>query len=196
MARAFRQIPLDARDWGLMGLFWKQAFFMDKMAVMGCRTTPYICQWVTNTIWHIMVNLEYFVLNYVDNFFMGIELEQKVWQPYSTLGNLLWDLGVDESHEKAVQPCGIIEFLGTGFDLNMLTLFVTEQKMEELMLELENWINKTSMTRTQLESIAGKLQAVSNCVRPARIFVTRLFHKIPRMDRGRFYKEDDIPGKT
>ena len=39
------------------------------------------------------------------------------------------------------------------------------------------------MTRTQLESLAGKLQAVSNCVCPTRIFVTQLFNKIPMMRR-------------
>ena len=46
------------------------------------------------------------------------------------------------------------------------------------------------MTRNQLESIAGKLQAVSDCIRPARIFVARLFNKIPKMSRGRLYVVD------
>ena len=106
---------------------------------------------------------------------MGRKNDECVWAAYATLGNLVQDLGVDEAHDKAVPPTDIIEFMGTGFDLNTLTLFVTEQKMQDLMKELEVWITRTHMTRSQLESIAGKLQAISNCTRPAWIFISRLF---------------------
>ena len=40
MAQAFRQIPMDPRDWSLLGLYWEGAYFLDKAAVMGCRTVP------------------------------------------------------------------------------------------------------------------------------------------------------------
>ena len=93
-----------------------------------------------------MVNLQYFVLTYVDDF-MGIKLKCKVWQAYHTLENLLKDVGANEALEKAVPPFSIIEFLGTGLNLDTLMLFVTEEKMMAIMSELELWIHKKYMTR-------------------------------------------------
>ena len=72
MAWAFCQIPLDPRDWSLMGIYWDNGIYLDKATVMGCWTAPYICQCVTNVIQHIMANLHYFTHNYVDDF-IGID---------------------------------------------------------------------------------------------------------------------------
>ena len=72
----------------MLGIFWKSAIYLDKAAVMGCQTAPYICQHVTNLIWHVMTNLKYFIKNYMDGF-MGLELKQHAEQAYNTLDNLL-----------------------------------------------------------------------------------------------------------
>ena len=61
----------------------------------------------------------------------------------------------------------------------------------EMMEELQMWIDKPHMTRNQLESIASKLQSVSNCVRLSRIFLSQLFIKIPLMTRARLYMVDE-----
>ena len=147
-----------------------------------------------SVICHIMTNLQYYSKNYVDDF-MGIELQQKAWQAYNSLGCLLRDLGIKEAGDKAVPPTTVIEFLGTGFNLNKLVMFVIEGRMQLLMQELQEWVDKTTMTCTQLESIADKLQAISHCVRPARVFVSRLFNKIPRMRRHTMYTVDDTTVK-
>ena len=63
------------------------------------------------------------------------------------------------------------------------------------MAELEIWIHKKYMARTQLESIASQLQAVSNRVRPARLFISRLFNKIPKMSRNTMYLVDETMKK-
>ena len=194
MARAFRQIPIDPMDWSLLGIYWQGALFLVKATVMGCRTAPYICQHITNVIRHIMANVNYYTQNYVDNF-MGIECDQQVWAAYNTLGNLLRNLRVKEAEDKVVLPTSILEFLGTGFDLDTFLLFTTPQKLAKIMQELETWIHKTTMTHNQLESIVGKLQAVSNCIRLMRIFISRAFNKIPLMKRGRMYQVDEMTRK-
>ena len=80
--------------------------------------------------------------NYVDDF-MGLELQKKVWLAYETLGNLLRDVGVSEAEDKAVPPLQIVEFLRTGFDLIHQILFVTTEKLKQLLEELELWIHKS-----------------------------------------------------
>ena len=183
MDRAFKQLIMDVSDWPLLGISWKKMVFFDKTAVMGSRSAPYICQRVTNFIRHIMLNLAYFIANYVDDF-MGLEYPERVWQSFNTLRNLLRDLGASEATQKAVLPTYIIEFLGVLFDLITMTISITPKRMEGLLHELEEWEMHRSYNRVQLESLLGKLQFVSNCVQPGRLLIFRLRNALHEMGRG------------
>ena len=149
---------------------------------MGSRTGPYMCQRTSSFVRHIMQNLLYFVANYVDDF-MGIESPKKVWQAYYALGNLLRDLGISEAHEKAVPPTYIIEFLGVLYNFLKMTISVTPERLYEIQMELNRWRTMQVYTRKQLESLLGKLQFVSNCVRPGRVMVLRLRRKLVQSER-------------
>ena len=125
-----------------------------------------------------MQNIQYFVANYVDDF-MGIETPERVWQAYNTLENLLRDLGIIEAPDKAVPPSVIVEFLGVLFNFLEMTISVTPDRIRELSRELKNWTLHKTYTRRQLETLLGKLQFVSNCVRPGRVMVLRLRERLP-----------------
>ena len=171
--RAFKQIPGCPYTWPLMGITWDGWYFFDKTVLMGCRSAPYVCQRITSFITKIMRRLQYFVANYVDDF-MGLEPISKAWQSYQTLGNLLRDVGAQEAMEKAVPPSEVVEFLGVWFDLAKGTISITEERIQQLQNELDRWASKRRYYRTELESIIGKLQFVSNCVRPGRVMLARL----------------------
>lgn len=187
LAHAFRQLILCPRDWPLMGTVWRGAYFYDKVAVMGGRSSPYICMRVTNMICRIMGNLDHYVLCYVDDF-IGIDVEQKIWENYYMLNRLLRDTGVREAVDKAVQPAEVVECLGTGFDLQNKLLFVTSERVDELTALLQTWRGKTWYTRKQLESLIGKLQFVTNCVRPGRVFISRLINELKHSGRGQCWE--------
>lgn len=182
MRRAFRQIPLDPRDWTLMGTFWKGAIFLDKVTVMGCRSAPYACQRVTSMIRHLMADMDHIVFNFVDDF-MGIERTAKVQQAAETLKRLLRDLGVSEAEDKAVPPCYIIEFLGILFDLWEMVMMIPEDKVNDIIRELQQWLGRSLTTRNQLERLLGKLQFAASCVRPGRVFVARIINTLKGMPR-------------
>ena len=55
-----------------------------------------------------------------------------------------------------------------------MTISVTSERMEEIIQELQKWQYKKTFRRKQLESLLGKLQFISNCVRPGRLMVFRL----------------------
>ena len=144
---------------------------------MGCRSAPYMCQRIISFIRHVMQNLEYFLLNYVDDF-MGLEHVNKVWHAYQALGNLLCDIGADESPEKAVPPDTVVEFLGVLFDFMNMTISVTLDRLVQLQKELNDWIHKKKFSCKQLESLLGRLQLVANCVRQGRMMVLRLCNEL------------------
>ena len=182
MDRAFKQIFMCPKDWPLQGISYSKWVMFDKTAIMGSCSAPYVCQRTTNVIRHIMVNLDYFVVNYVDDF-MGLDLPKKAQHGYQALGHLLRDLGVSESEKKSIPPSDIIEFLGVLYNLAEQTISITPERLQELLLELEKWTYRTSTTRNHLEKLLGKLQFVSNCVRPGRIMVNRLRQALRGMNR-------------
>ena len=187
--RAFKQLFIQPNDWPMLGITWEGAIFFDKTAVMGSISAPYVCQRTTSFIRHIMKNLTFFVLNYVDDF-MGIEHVSRVWNSYMTLGNLLRDLGVEEAPEKAVEPTDVLEMLGVLFDFSNMTISVTPERLRDIKMELRWWSNTQEYTRKQLESLIGRLQFISLCVRPGRVLMNRLWNKLTETpSHGRIQKE-------
>ena len=128
------------------------------------------------------MNINYTVYNYIDNF-MGLELPDRVWGAITTLGNLLRDLGVQESEEKSVVPTTIIKFLGVLFDLLRQVIILPENKQKDIQQELKKW-EKTIVYKKQLQQLAGKLQFAALCVRPGRVFICRLYDQIAEMEDG------------
>ena len=183
MSRAFLQVPLQPNSWSVMGIFWASGIYFNKSAVMGGRSSPYMCQRTTNIIRHIMANIEYCIFNYIDDF-MSIDKVEKAWSAYKTLGNLLRDLGVQEAIDKAVAPTTIIEFLGIIFDLVRMLLFIAQEKLNDIKKLLAKWRKLQSATKKQVQSIAGKLQFISLCVKPGRVFILRLYAWIGTMQDG------------
>ena len=188
MNRAFKQLFMQPNDWPLLGISWEGGVFFDKTAVMGSISAPYICQRTTSFIRHIMNNLNYFVFNYVDDF-MGVEHKTRVYSAYSTLGNLLRDLGATEAEDKAAPPSEVVEMLGILFNFKNLTMSVTSNRLKEIRCELLWWLRTETFTRRQLESLLGKLQFISLCVRPGRVLMHRLREQLRQTpDSGRIDK--------
>ena len=187
LERAFRILPLDPKFYSILGVFWSGAILFDKFAVMGCRSAPYACQETTSAIRHFMHNMQHIIFNYVDDF-MSIDYRHKAWASYNALERLLRDLGVKEADGKSVAPTHIIEFLGILFDLLRMLLFITEDKLKEIKALLYKWHKDRVCTKKSLQSITGKLQFASLCVRPGRVFVTRLYDTIALMKDDVYYR--------
>ena len=186
MSRAFHQVPQDPLFWSILGIWWMGALFFDKAAVMGCRSAPYACQCTTNAIRHFMANLSYVVFNYIDDF-MCIDNMVKAWKAYKVMAALLRDLGMQEAIEKSVPPSHIIEFLGIIFDLIRLIIVLPDDKLCEIRALLGKWQTKKLMSKKELQSLVGKLQFASACVRPGRVFVNRMYDTVSQLQDDRLY---------
>ena len=98
-----------------------------------------------------------------------------MWDSYRTLGNLLCDLGVNESEEKAVPPAQMVKFLRILYDLVNMVISVLQDKLHDLKLELKKWVKKKDMNKKMLQQITGNLQFAASGVRSGRVFVNRLY---------------------
>ena len=75
---------------------------------------------------------------------------------------------------KSVPPSQIMVFLGVLFNTTTMTIEVTPERLVEIKQLIQMWLGKTPATLKQIQSLLGKLNFVAACVRPSRIFVSRL----------------------
>ena len=187
LSRYFRQLPLDPGDYSLMGYIVDNQLYFDKMLPMGMRNSPYIAQRISDAIRFLHKCMGFFMLNYVDDF-LGAELAEHIWQAYKYLTQLLEEIKIGISKEKLVPPTTRLEFLGITFDSDKMTMELPQDKVEDLQVELGSWLYKTMASRREMESLVGKLQFASKCIRPGRVFVARLINWMRNRARGQVYK--------
>ena len=89
---------------------------------------------------------------------------------------MLENCGLEESPEKSVTPTTRMEFLGVTVDTRKLILEVTPERVVEISLLVDAWLRKKKASLRDLQSLLGKLHFIATCVRPGRIFVSRLLN--------------------
>ena len=173
LSRFFRQIPLDPGEYSLMGFVWNNEFWFDIVSPMGLRSAPHFAQRISNALKFIHNNMGYFIFNYIDDF-LGAEDKDKIWNSFRAFKRLLKNLNIDQSIDKEIEPTSMINCIGTLVSAQDQTLQVLPERMHALWVELNSWLNKNTATVREVQVLVGKLQFVCSCVRPGRLFMSRL----------------------
>lgn len=192
LRRAYRQIPIDPKDYDLVGFSWKNHIFVDRVLPMGLTSSAYICQRVTNAINFIAKNHEVTVVNYLDDF-AGADVPTLADKAFKKLKWILDQIGFEESPEKACSPSHRMSFLGIMFDTEKMTMEVTPERLEEISQLVISWLNKTSATLKEVQSLIGKLNFVACCVKPGRIFISRILNFLREFNKHKDAPYLDIP---
>ena len=142
------------------------------------------CQRVTNAVCFMLSQAGCDVLSYLDNF-TSISVSHITYDHYLFSGSLLQAFGLQESSHKACPPSTQVTCLGVLFDTINFTIAVTPNPLRELQEDLlPTWLTKKSATKTELQSLIGKLAFVSKCVRPGRLFLTRILDLLRSLRRN------------
>ena len=121
---------------------------------------------------------EFNTLNYSDDF-AGAEIDlSRAKLSFNMMGSLLSVLGLTESEKKAESPQKVMKYLGIEFDSMKLEMRVDKDRCAELLLELEVWQRKTVATKSDIQSILGKLLWVAKAVKFSRCFVLRIIAEL------------------
>ncbi|VDH93586.1 Hypothetical predicted protein [Mytilus galloprovincialis] len=175
LRRAYRQIPVDPKDYNLIGFTWKGHFFVDRVLPMGLKSSAFICQSVTNAVRFIAKKHDISLINYLDDF-AGAEISEKADISYTKLKWVLDSCGLEESVEKASSPSYRMSFLGVWFDTEKMTMEVTPDRLLEIFDLVSFWLNKDTASLKEVQSLIGKLNFIASCVRPGRIFISRILN--------------------
>ena len=93
---------------------------------------------------------------------------------------------LQEASDKLCPPSTCMEFIGITFDTVTSTISIPANKIAEIMALVRTWQGRSCATKHQLQSLLGKLHHVSKCVKPARLFVSRMLDTLRSVpDRGR-----------
>ena len=190
LSRFFLQLKVDPLEYDKLGFVWRGKLFLFTSFVWGCRHAGYAGQWLTSAVSYILANLGldltgslFYVLNYADDF-AGAESDiTRAELSFTTLGQLLVDIGLTESKAKATPPATVMTYLGVSFNTVDMCLHVDQDKIIELKSELVKWARKTVAKKCELQSILGKLLWVSRAVRFSRIFVSRIIAEIRKLSK-------------
>ena len=177
LSRFFRQIPLDPAEYSLMCFTWGGKVWFDLVSPMGLRSAPYFAQRISNAIKFIHNEAGYFLFNYIDDF-LGAELPIQIEASFSLFKRLLNNLNIDQSAEKEVRPTDEITCIGVLVSAKEQLLKVTPDRLQSLWVELHAWTTPRLATLREVQVLLGKLQFVSACIRPGRLFVSRIINII------------------
>ena len=169
LQRAYRQLPIDPKDYFYLGFRHKNMHYFDTRCPFGLRTSAMICQRTTKAVVHCFTELGFFTDVYLDDFY-GADTPDRASLAFQTLQDLLHKLRLQTSPDKDCPPSTNMVCLGVEVDSDHFTRSVMETRVKDLLSELSPWSSHQSYTLKQLQSLLGKLSFVTACVKPGRIF--------------------------
>ena len=96
---------------------------------------------------------------------LGAEEKHKAWRAYHDLTQLLDRLRIETAPDKQVPSTMRLEFLEVTFDSNTMMMELPSDKIEEIISDLKGWLYRDQAKRREVESLVGKLQFASKCIR-------------------------------
>ena len=100
LRHAYRQIPVDPRDYRYLGYYWDEEFYFDTVLAMGQRNAAMACSRTTNAVMHMHRQAGHVGTSYLDDL-IGVAKPEMGDVAYDSLGILLEELGLSENYTKA-----------------------------------------------------------------------------------------------
>ena len=117
------------------------------------------------------------LIHYSDDFFLVcIGSWEHAKQQLNTLCQAFHDMGIPLADNKVIGPTLNIIYLGIGINSASLTMYVTDERYEQIKSELKSWKKRRTCKKQELESLIGKLSFIAKVVQPGRLFLRRLIH--------------------
>ena len=147
--------------------------YFDTVLAMGQRNAAMACSRTTKAIMYMHHNMGYNGTSYLDDL-IGVSTAEQGIEAFNELGQLLQELGLVENLSKACPPATIQLVLGVEINTVEGTISVSGERMIEITALVRDWQNKKYASKVELQSLIGKLQFITKCVRQSRVFMNRV----------------------
>ena len=168
VSRAFCHVKIDPGDYDLLGLD------VDTWVPFGMRHGSQIFQRISDAVRYIMHQKGYTMIDYIDDY-VSMGVPNVAWSSYDALTGLMRELGLTISTKKLVPPATQVTCLGILIDTVRGTIAIPPEKLENISQAVRQWLGKDVASKHQLQSILGLLLYIHKCVKPAQVFLNRMF---------------------
>ena len=181
VSRAYKNFSSDPLSWPLLGMEWEGKFYCDTTMPFGARASSASMQRIATAIVRILRDDGVVAHMYLDDLVIVSPSRERAQKDYTRAKQLLQELGLPEAKDKAQPPAQLVRWLGIEVNTGDMTLSVPEDKLGQTLDQVDRVIKKRSITRKTLQSMLGRLLHIAKCVRPARLFVSKLLEALRGM---------------
>lgn len=135
LKRAYRQLPVDPKDYKYLGFQWDGQFYFDLRCPFGLRSSALICQRTTKAVIYIFTQEGFTADVYLDDFY-GAESAHTADQAFERLNQLFLELGLQSSPEKDAHPSTNMVCLGIMVNTEDMTFSVPQERVTELRIAI------------------------------------------------------------
>ncbi len=192
LKNAFRLCPVHPADWPLLGIHWRNQYFIDKCLPFGLRSSPFLFNIMADALqWclthHHSVTHSFHYLD--DFFFAGTSGSNNCMSAFLSFQQLCARLGVPLKPEKLVPPSTNMTFLGIQLNSAIQIASLPLDKLESLLKTLDDFLERYKSnipsTKRDFLSLIGTLSFATKVIPAGRLFLRRLLdhaHSVPDLD--------------
>ncbi len=184
LRRGYRQLRGCPLDYPLMGIEWDSRWYVDLAIPFGCRNGAKFMQETTNAVVDIMKSKNHYALAYIDDLAGADIEEEKARTAFEDCGSLLRELGLMEAEDKQAAPSKRMVWLGVTFDTIKMEMSIPRNKINNVLQMVHWWQDRKEVTKTQLQSLLGKLFFISTCSQTLRLFTNRILETYREQHQG------------
>ena len=192
--KAYRIVPIRPEDRYLLGMKWRDKYFVDLALPFGLRSAPGIFNTLADLFEWILQN--YYdaadILHYLDDYFtFGPAGSPTCSNSVNSIQQASRDLGLPLALDKWEGPTTCLIFLGIELNSVSMTARLPTDTLTELQSIISYWTQKKFCTRKLLESIVGKPSHACSVVAYGRTFLQRLINLLrSSQSRQKFIRLD------
>lgn len=187
--RAYKNFISCPLSWPLLACTWEGSYYLDTSMPFGARVSSTHMQNVADHLTQIVQKEGHKSYMYLDDWIQVSETKQGSQAAYDRARSLLEELGLPEATEKTQPPTTQLKWLGIDIDTEKMEISIPSAKTNEILELVQQARERKSITVKRLQSLLGKLQHISKCVAPGRLFVNRLLEKL-RSSTGQHVRLD------
>lgn len=172
--RAYRNIPVCPLDLPLLGIRVGGKVFIDAAMPFGARNSSLNMQLIAQFIVRAIQARGISCQMYLDDMVVQLDHNEDFHTRFREIMALYRALGLPISYSKLQLPAEAIVYLGVNIDLPNRMLSIPLKKIRELE-QLARWaLGQQYITKKATQCLVGKINHISKCVEPARLFMARV----------------------
>lgn len=176
LANAFTHVIVHPNDWNKLGFSWDGRYYISTCLPFGLRSSPKIFDTFAQGLEYMAIKNGCHPLtsHYLDDSLLPSKDFQDGVKHKAIFKKTAKDSGWDTQDDKEEGPAQEIEYTGIVVNTVKRQFTISEDRMSEIIADLQSWLGKKVCTKRQLLSIIGKLSFASKVIRSARTFLRRL----------------------